>query len=415
MTLLRTSTLSGLETILRLSTGLLVVKYLSVVEGPEAVALFGQFQNFVAAVGIAGGAALVTGLVALLAENAGSEERSATVCRHAFGVATVSSATFAILILIFARDVAQFVLGDTGFAWLMQILAIILLPISAYQLSSAILNGRQQIAAFVLNRAAYSMILLVVAIVLVAIQGVGGGLLGLAVAPALACLVGLTLLARQPGFSFRWCVPVVDRNGIREFLPYWLMSIMTAALTPLVLVIARTYIGKHIGWVEAGWWEAALRVSDICLVIVTTALATYYVPRLASARDLQDERRIMMTLISFAVLVSGGAALFIFVMRYPLIATLFSPEFYPAAELFGVQLITSIIKVATWVVAYHMIVRKRMAWIIGGEVLFSGLFLFLVAEMTNAFGIIGAVYAGLVNIILYVLYCSLYVWRNVLG
>jgi PST family polysaccharide transporter len=414
MTLLRTSTLSGLETILRLLTGLLVVKYLSVEEGPEAVALFGQFQNFVAAVAIAGGAALVTGLVTFLAENRASEERSTNACRQAFGVAFASSAVFAILIFAFAPHVAQFVLGDSRFAWLMRILAIILLPISAYQLSSAILNGRQQIAAFVMNRAAYSVILLIVAVILVATRGVDGGLLGLAIAPALACLVGFSLLARQPGFSFGWCIPLLSRDGARAFFPYWLMSIMTAAMTPLVLVVARTYIGNNIGWVEAGWWEAALRVSDICLVIVTTALATYYVPRLAAARNLQDEREIMMKLIAFALVLSGGAAMGIYLVRFPVIAALFSPEFLPAAELLGIQLLTSVIKVGTWVIAYHMIVRKRLAWIIGGEVLFNCLLLVLIFVLTEFYGIIGAAYAALINIILYVVYCSLYIWRNIL-
>ena len=411
MNLLKTSTLSALETAVKLASGFLVIKFLAVTVGPAGVATFGQFQNFVSAAMLFCSGAFTAGLVRYAAEFVGSDEKSEFYYQNAVGIGTALSLLLALVLLLFAEPISAQVLDEPAYAWVFRVFAVALLPLTWYQIIIAVLNGRGRLLRLIIGKLAASIILLVAAVLLVYSLGMEGGLLSLALAQALAFFAGLYLLLGEEGFRSAWCRPRLSLTGLRDFAPYWLMSMATVVSTPTVLMLSRTYLGESLDWHAAGQWEAALKIAELYLLVITTALLTYYVPKLSAARTGSEERQIIHTVLLFALIASAVLASGVYLLRDWVVLILFSASFAEAAQILPLQLLGSVIKIVAWVIAYHMLIKKRLLLFLGSEILFGASFYLLFVVLVDRFGLIGTAWAYLANYCLYGSFCFIYYLR----
>lgn len=86
-----------------------------------------------------------------------------------------------------------------------------------------------------------------------------------------------------------------------------LTSILTVPLTNFIL---RNYIGNVIGWSQAGYWQAIWYISSMYLMVITTALNIYYLPRLSEIKDKKEIKKELLNgyvlIIPFIVLLTLG-------------------------------------------------------------------------------------------------------------
>lgn len=408
MNLLKTSFLSALETGIKLASGFLVLKYLSMQTGPEGIATFGQFQNFVAAAITTCAGAFTTGLVRYVSESH-EQGTSRPYVERAVGFASPLLVVLALSSLIFPGSLSALIFGTTDFAWAFICLALAM-PFSVlFQIVLALLNGSGRVRELIISKSASSLLLLVLSILLVTFFGLGGGLASIVLAPASAIVVAFVLIGKAPSqIDWTWFRPKFDATSLRQYAPYWIMSMTTVVSTPVVLMLIRTSIGDQLGWANAGYWEASWRIAELYLLVITTALSIFYIPQLSRVATGNQERRLVHKTIAFAVATSSVLALGIYMLRNFVVVFMFSRDFIPVADILAPQLLGSVIRIGCWVIAYHMIVRGKVVLMVVSELFFSFTLYAGSVYMTREFGLIGASYAFLANASAYMCFAIAY-------
>lgn len=412
MTLIKTSFLSLIETSIKLGAGLIIIKLLAIQFGREGVALFGQFQNFINLYILTATGAYNTGLVRLLAEKTNCRNEQINYLQSSIGLGLIVSLFVSLITFSMAQKIS-FLLFDSGqYAFVFKLFSVSFPLFMLFQISLAFLNGLGEVNYLILSKISSSIVMLVLTILLVILFQFFGALLSQTLIQALALAFSLFFASKIIDFNWRWLLPKFDTDLIKKLYPYFLMSIITTISSPLILIGIRTYIGDNLGWEVAGYWEAAWRLSELYLMLITTSLAIYYLPKLSAAQTSKAQveviKKVFLFCMSFSVIACGLAYYF----RHLIILIVFSREFLSAAPLLSVFLLASLFKIAAWVFSYYMIARNK-AWVfICYELLFGVSFYVFSITLIKKYGLIGAGYAALLNFILYLMGCFSYCYLS---
>ena len=64
------------------------------------------------------------------------------------------------------------------------------------------------------------------------------------------------------------------------------MAITSALTVPVSHMIVRNYIGENLSWDDAGYWQGIWYISTMYLMVITTSLSVYYLPKLSEIQDI---------------------------------------------------------------------------------------------------------------------------------
>lgn len=67
------------------------------------------------------------------------------------------------------------------------------------------------------------------------------------------------------------------------------MALTSALCVPLSQILIRSHTSNKFGVQYAGYWQAMIRLSGAYLMLVTTTLSTYYLPRLSELKSIKKE------------------------------------------------------------------------------------------------------------------------------
>lgn len=373
MNLVKTSLLNGMAVVVKLATSLVLNKVLAVHVGPAGYAVIGQFQNLVTMVVAFASGALNTGVTKYTAEYHDDLARQYAVWRTATAMSLAGGCVFALGLVLFRRPLAGWALADEGLSSVMVWLAgaLVLLLLNALML--AILNGRKAVRSYVVANITGSLVTAVTATALVLQYGLYGALVALVVSQALACGATVWLFRKACPVPWRTFVGRVDTRIARQLGAFALLSATSALLVPLAQILIRDGLIDQLGLQGAGLWQALWRISETHLMLLTTTLSLYFLPRFSEihhASELADEVR---KGFRFVLPLVATSALCVYMLRHWLIPTLLTSEFLPLVDVLGWQLLGDALKVSSWVLAYTLISRAQTRVLIGTEIAFSTL------------------------------------------
>ncbi|MDV3253790.1 hypothetical protein DevBK_20815 [Devosia sp. BK] len=400
--------LSAAETIFRLICALIAVRLISAFGGVVGVANYGQFQNLLSVATIIGNGAVVVGLVTFVSRHDRSERQRAYWVQAGFGAALSCGLLAGVVIgALSLLPAAEQVVNPTGDLNLL-ILPLLAPVVSLYYYRVAILNGSGKIYELIASKAFYSISLVVVTFVLLVMGLSSGAEWGLALAPCIA--LALSIAISQIRSSKRGVLPVpkLRRYAVRRLTPYWIMGVIGACCTPITLIAIRLTVADKLGWHAAGIWEAAWRLTDIYLLVITNALIVYYVPRLSKIRDLIEERDFVVKTVVISVLISSFLALGFFIFQGLVVDIIYGNGFSDIYYILWMNIVASIIRVGGWVVSYNIIARGKKTQFILMELGSSGVLYLANLVFVEHFGLIGAGYASIFGAIVYGLACVSY-------
>ena len=374
MNLLSTTLWSGIATTLRLGSGLVVAKMVVMAGGPAALAVFGQFQNFLVLIAGVSGALFQSGIVKYAAEHRDNKDELAGMLATAIKLSTIIALAGSAVLLLFHKEIANLVLHQSGWSSLFLVTGILLPLLVTNGIALALLNGMGQIRHYLLLNALTAFINMLAVVILSLWNGVEGALYGLLVGPILAGLVSVGYAVRIHGRVLSVARhSTIDRAWIKrlgQFAIMSLTSLLTYALLPMAI---RDELVNQIGWQEAGYWQAVWQVSGAYLGILTAGFSVYYLPKLSRLTLDEDIRQEMLAFYRTAmplVLLTGGL---VYLLREPLLRLLYSDKLLPAAPLFVWQIVGDMLKISSWVMSYMLVTKKMTAWYIGSELAFVGL------------------------------------------
>ncbi|WP_394777654.1 O-antigen translocase [Undibacterium sp.] len=401
MSLIRTSLLNAIAVAVRMLTMLGLSKLLAVYVGPAGYAVIGQFQNAVTMILSFASGAINTGVTKYTAQYHEDTAMQHSLWRTAGMISFSTAITVSVLIAIFNRTLALLVLKDAGlgsvFLWLAGCLSLFVLN----TLLLAILNGKKAVSSYVTANIATSIVTLLATWALASVWGLYGALVALAINQSVVAFVTLALCLRSGWFSMSMLFGKLDRAIARQLAAFALMAIATAVTAPLSQLLIRNHLVQHFGWDAAGYWQAVSRISDMYLMLITTTLTVYYLPRLSEIKDGPELKKEIRRVYRFVLPVTVLGAAMVYVLRHWIIQLVFTADFTPMLDLLAWQLVGDVIKIGSWVQSFVMLGRAMTKAYIATEVIFSLSLVLLTYWLTPIFGLQGSVIAFAANYVLY--------------
>lgn len=411
MTLIKTSLLNGIAVVIKMLTLLGLNKVLAIYVGPSGYAALGQFQNAVQMITTFASGAINTGVTKYTAEYYQDEDKQHAVWRTAGTVALIGSLITAVFVIGFNRTLAGWFLKDASLGGVFIWFAATLVLFVFNTLLLAILNGKQEIHRYVVANIAGSLFALAVTSIMAIQLGLYGALVALAVHQSLTFFVTLLLTYKAPWFELRYLVGGIDKQAAKNLAKYTAMVLTSAVCVPLSHILIRNHLGETLGWDAAGYWEAMWRLSGAYLMLVTTTLGVYYLPKLSELQDPVDIKREIIQGYKIILPVAAGCGVIIYLLRDFIIRVLFSAEFAEMEVLFAWQMVGDTLKIGSWILAYLMLGKAMVKLFIASEIIFAAMFYILTMLFTNSMGLEGVALAHSVNYVFYWLVMAVFITR----
>ncbi|WP_180057904.1 O-antigen translocase [Acinetobacter sp. YH12141] len=412
MNLFRTSVLNGVAVLIKTITMFVLNKILAVYLGPTGYAAIGQFQNFIQMVTTFAGSAINTAVVKYTAEYHEDETKQRAVWKTAGSIVFLFSFVFAILILIFQKQLALYIFQSLKYQTIFIWFAVFLIFFNFNTLFLAILNGKKEILKLVLANIAGSLFALVITGVLAIKLQLYGALIALSIYQSIAFIVTLILCHRADWFEFSSLLGKIDLGITKKFASFILMALVSAICVPLSQMLIRSYLTQEFSLAYAGYWEAMIRLSTVYLLLVTTTLGVYYLPRLSELNAIDEIKKEIYLGYKFIFPLAVLGGICVFILRDWIINLLFSPSFAPMQNLFLWQMMGDALKIGSWILAYLMLSKAMTKLYICTEIIFTVSLIALTYICTQVFGFEGVSIAHLINYGLYWIVISLFIFKQ---
>ena len=407
MNLLKTSALNGVAVLIKTATLFILNKILAIYVGPSGYAMIGQFQNFIQMITTFAGSAINTAVTKYTAEYYEDKQKQKKIWQNAGSIVFILSLLFALLIIIFQQQLSLYIFHSLEYQSVFIWFSIFLVFFNFNTLFLAILNGKKEILKLVLANITGRLVSLVITAALAVKYHLYGALIALSIYQSLAFFVTLYLCYKADWFKFSYLFGKIDKDTAKKFASFALMALVSAICVPLSQIVIRTYIGQEFGVNYAGYWEAMIRLSAAYLMLVTTTLGVYYLPRLSELKVLAEIKKEVYLGYKFIFPLAILGGIFAYLLRDWVIVVLFSEKFLPMADLFLWQIIGDTLKIGSWILAYLMLSKAMTKLFVMTEIVFSISSILLTYICTQMFGFEGVSIAHLVNYAMYWL-CLIY-------
>ncbi len=397
MTLIKTSLLNGIAMIIRMLTLLGLNKILAIYVGPSGYAALGQFQNAVQMITTFASGAINIGVTKYTAEYYEDELKQRQVWRTAGTIALIGSILTGFIIAVFNQPLAAWFLKNNDFGGVFLWFAATLVFFTFNTLLLAILNGKKAIGRYVMANIAGSIFAFIATTILAIQWGLYGALIALAIYQSITFFVTLLICYNTHWFKIDYLFGKIDRQTALNLGKYTAMALTTAACVPISQILIREHLGENFGWNAAGYWEAISRLSNAYLMLATTTLSVYYLPKLSELNNSELIKKEIIQGYKVILPIAALGGLSIYLLRDFIIVLLFTKDFSPMRELFAWQMIGDTLKIGSWILAFVMLSKAMTTLYISTEIIFSISFVMLTWLFTKTLGLQGVVVAFAVN------------------
>lgn len=388
--MVRVSFLNGISTVIKMITGLISIKIVSVIIGPSGIALLGQLGNFSAIVLIIANGGINVGITKYVSEHADDKTKYNLFLSTGIWITVAFSIITGIALIAGAGYFSALILHDTKYKIVFYIFGgtVIFYALNAFLIS--VINGFKDYNKYIIANILGSFVGLIFTISLSLKYGTTGALVSSITFQSVVFILTLVVVGKTRWFKIKSFLGKFSKVTAVRLGHYSLMALVSAITVPGSQLFVRGYITKTQSITQAGLWEGMNRISFMYLFVIMTSLSVYYLPRLAELKSVTELKKeiysVYKLMIPFMVVSICG----IFFLRDFLINLLFTKEFSGMRSLFGFQLLGDFLRMLGWVLGYVLIAKAMTKTYVILEfmnllnaVVFNILFI-------NSFGTIGA-------------------------
>lgn len=401
MTMIKTSLWSFIATAIKLVAALVINKTVAVFIGPSGLALIGQFHNFTQLAMTAAKGGINTGVTKYVAEYGKDSPKIPMLFSTASKISLGSSVVVGALIIFFSRYASLHFLKSDQYGYVFTIYGFTIILFVINNLLLSILNGLKEIKTFITINIIQSIYSLIFTALLVVLLGLDGALIALVTNQSIIFLVVLWMLRKHELIRLENFKAEFDKPEARKLASFSIMALVSVVTVPVSHLIVRNYIGENLSWEQAGYWQAIWYISTMSLMVVTTTLSVYYLPRLSELTDKIELRKELKQGYKIVMTIVIVMSLAIFLLKDFIIWILFTEDFMPMRELFLWQLVGGVIKISALLLSYIMLAKSMTKAFVGTEIGFSISFVVLSILFVAQYGLVGMTYSFTVNYSIY--------------
>ncbi|OYQ70484.1 hypothetical protein B9T10_05800 [Wohlfahrtiimonas chitiniclastica] len=387
--------LSSFSTAIKIISASIIAKLISIYAGPAGLGIFGQFQNISGIIQTFSCAGLNNGIIHYIAKDGYNKTLVSTI----YKITIFSSCMCGLLVIIFSKKLSEITFQYDELYYIFISLGATLLLFSLNSVLMSIYIGLNKSNLYIKINIIQSIIGLFISSLLIYVLKIHGAFIAIIINQLIYFII-IYLIHRRLNLS-SFLHLKLDITYTKKLLRYSSMSIVTVIALPLSNFIIRQYIITHLSLNHAGYWQAMNYISSMYLLVITTTLTIYYLPRLST---LHDKKSIFNEIVkTFIILlpISIAFAIFIFLSKNILINIFFSEEFTPILVLLKYQLLGDIIRIASCTLSYLMLAKAMTKSFIFTEILSSLILILLSIVCLNTYGFIGLSYAYFMSSICY--------------
>lgn len=393
MKLIKAGFLNAISTFIKIISGFVINKAVAVWIGPSGMAIMGQFQSFISMIMMVANGGINNGIVKYVSEYSADEEKRKKIISTSFCISLIFSIFISVLLVIFNKQLAIFLLKESYFRSIFIVFGLTLVLFSTNTFLISVLNGYKEIKKFVAVNIITSLIGLFLMLILVYFLKLYGALLALALVNSVVLFFTLIFVLKSNWFKISYFIQGFDLESVKKLSKYSLMTLTTALTIPISQIIVRNYIITHVSMNSAGIWQGLLKLSDAYLLIFTTTLTIYFLPKYSEIQEksqLRKEVTFGYKVILPIVILTGSL---VYIFRESIVQILFEESFLPMTKLFVFEIIGDVFRISTLLVSLLIIAKTLTRWFIFFEILSSVLFILFSVLFVNQFGLIGVTYS----------------------
>ena len=401
--LVKIASLQTASLLTRIIAGLLTSKAIAVFIGAEGLALIGNLRNFVSSFQTIATLGFYKGVVKYVSE---FKENTIELSK---ALSTIYYAGFFSTIIVsffcyFQAEWINNVIFPTynNYGYVIKIFAFVL-PFYALNIFSfSIMNGFSKYKILIIINIIGQILSVSVALLLIYQEKLKGALISVVIAESLIFLITLVGIINRRSLVDLISPKNVNLSFFKKISSYSVMALFTAVLLPFVAIAIRSYIIDNIGYKDAGFWEAMTRISKYYLMLVSSLIALYLLPRFSEIDDTKEFKKEVFSFYKTVIPILFVGMFIIYVLKKYIVLAIFSEEFAPVEDLFIWQLLGDFVKVLSIIIAYQFL-AKKMFW----HYILTEAFLIIILYTTSVYfinlfeGVKGAVVAHFVSYLMY--------------
>ena len=355
--LARVSFLNGLSTVVKMITGLVSIKVISVIIGPAGVALLGQLNNFSSILLIIANGGINSGITKYISEHSEEKEKYNYYLGTGFWITMVFSLITGMVLLLGAGYFSRTILNDDKYILVFYIFGGTIIFYALNALLVSVINGFKDYTRYLQASLLGSFVGLAFTVTLSVKFGIMGALISSITFQSVVFLLTLFIVRKAPWFKVKQFVKQYDSATAGKLSHYAIMALVSAITVPGSQLFVRGYITKVQSIHQAGLWEGVNRMSIMYLFVIMTSLSVYYLPRLAELRTRNEIRNEILNVYKLMIPFLVVSVTIIYLCRDLLIQLLFTSEFNGMHSLFEFQLVGDVLKMCGWVLGYVLIAK----------------------------------------------------------
>jgi PST family polysaccharide transporter len=355
--LVKVSSLNAVSTLIKMITGLVSVKVVAAIIGPAGIALLGQLNNFsTITLGISSGG-INAGMTKYISEFSTSRKKYLLFLGTGYWITIFFSILTSVALIFGAGYFAKHILLDEKYKFVFYFFGATIILYALNALLISVINGFKEYKKYIIANILGSIVGLIFSVLLSIKFGVSGALISVVTFQSIVFLLTLVIIRKSYWFDWRSITGKFSKLVASRLGHYSMMALVSAIVVPASQLIIRSFIKDNQSITSAGLWEGMNRISVMYLLVITTSLSVYYLPRLAELRSKHDLRKEIYGVYKLIIPLLIAATIAIYLMRKFIIQLLFTREFAGMQELFGFQLIGDVFKMAGWILGYLMIAK----------------------------------------------------------
>lgn len=406
MTLVKTSMLSAVATLIKILSGFIITKVIAIYIGPSGLAIIGQLQNFIMLVKTVAGDFLKTAITKYTAEYENDENKKYDLWSSSFKLAFVLNFVVLVGLIYFSNDLSYSLFHTLEYAFVFKILAISLPFFVSNTILLAILNGQKQIKQYIFLNIVLSIVSLFIVVVLSVLYEVEGALVAYVVSQAIVFFITLIYLRKETWLKLKLFLFSVRKENIKKLLGFAIITLSAVLASNTSMIYIRNYISDTYSMSDAGYWQGVWLLSQVALSLITTSLATYFLPTLSVLTNKKALNKELTNAIYIIIPIAIVISLSMYFLREYIIIVLYSDQFMPMSQLFLWQMVGNVIKVLGWLFGYVLVAKAMVKYTVTTEILFAVIFIVSSIYFMRLYGLVGVTYAYAMSSLLHLIVVS---------
>jgi O-antigen/teichoic acid export membrane protein len=402
--LLKIVSLNSISVIVSFFLGIASTKIVSVFMGTSGMALLGSFKNFTSMFKSMSTLAINNLVVKLVVENKEDKKELSIIYSTFFWLFLIISLFLGCAVFVFSEFISEFLFLNNKYIIPIQFFGFLLPLVVINTFWMAIYNGLEEFKKIVFIQIISNILVFGLTAFLIWKQNIYGGLLSVALSEMLLVLVTFLFVRRDKSYFQFDLQRIINKKYFNAILKFSSMAFLSAFIVPMTLMLIRNRIVNQYSIDEAGIWDAVNRLSGFYMMIFSSGLSLYYMPKLASLKTDDEFKQELMSYFKIFVPLFVIMLVVVFLLKEVIVDLAFTAQFSRINGVLIWQLSGDLLRIMTLAFGYQIVAKAMIKKYFIIELTFNLLYLFLSYYLVRISSFEGALQAYFfANLFLFVL------------